>query len=97
MHKISYYISGTWEVTEVMHFKQPDLISMIMPTFINQWTFLESVIYSVLAQIYLMMNRSNMILALEQEFGIRYDGEQVVSMLSVGEIIDATKGMLGLQ
>jgi len=29
------YISGTWEVTEVMHFKQPDLISMIMPTFIN--------------------------------------------------------------
>ena len=67
-----------------------------MPAF-NQWAFLESVIYSVLAQIYLMMNRSNMILALEQEFGIRYDEEQVVSMLSVGEIIDATKGMLGLQ
>jgi len=44
-----------------------------------------------------MMNHSNMILALEQEFGIRYDEEQVVSMLSVGEIIDATKGMLGLQ
>jgi acyl carrier protein len=44
------------------------------------------------------MNRINiMILALEQEFGIRYDEEQVVSMLSVGEIIDATKGMLGLQ
>jgi acyl carrier protein len=38
-----------------------------------------------------------MILALEQEFGIRYDEEQVVSMLSVGEIIDVTKGMLGLQ
>ena len=44
------------------------------------------------------MNRINiMILALEQEFGIRYDEEQVVSMLSVGEIIDTTKGMLGLQ
>ncbi len=44
------------------------------------------------------MNRINiMILALEQEFGIRYDQEQVVSMLSVGEIVDATKGMLGLQ
>jgi acyl carrier protein len=43
------------------------------------------------------MNHINMILALEQEFGIRYDEEQVVSMLSVGEIIDATKGMLGLQ
>ena len=44
-----------------------------------------------------MMNHSNMILALEQEFGIRYDEEQVVSMLSVEEIIDVTKGMLGLQ
>ena len=43
------------------------------------------------------MNHINMILALEQEFGIRYDEEQVVSMLSVGEIIDATKGILGLQ
>ena len=43
------------------------------------------------------MNHINMILALEQEFGIRYDEEQVVSMLSVGEIIEATKGMLGLQ
>ena len=43
------------------------------------------------------MNHINIILALEQEFGIRYDEEQVVSMLSVGEIIDATKGMLGLQ
>jgi len=43
------------------------------------------------------MNHINMILALEQEFGIRYDEEQVVSMLSVGEIIDVTKGMLGLQ
>ncbi len=42
------------------------------------------------------MNHINMILALEQEFGIRYDEEQVVSMLSVGEIIEATKGMLGL-
>jgi hypothetical protein len=30
-----------------------------------------------------------------QEFGIRYDEEQVVSMLIVEEIIDATKGMLG--
>ena len=44
-----------------------------------------------------MMNHSNMILALEQEFGIRYDEEQVVSMLGVGAIIDATKGILGLQ
>ena len=44
-----------------------------------------------------MMNHSNMILALEQEFGIRYDEEQVVSMLSVGEIIDVIKGMSGLQ
>ena len=43
------------------------------------------------------MNHINMILALEQEFGIRYDEEQVVSMLSVGEIIEATKGKLGLQ
>ena len=43
------------------------------------------------------MNHINMILALEQEFGISYDEEQAVSMLSVGEIIDATKGMLGLQ
>ena len=43
------------------------------------------------------MNHINMILALEQEFGIRYDEEQVVSMLSVEEIIDVTKGMLGLQ
>ena len=43
------------------------------------------------------MNHINMILVLEQEFGIRYDEEQVVSMLGVGEIIDATKGMLGLQ
>ena len=43
------------------------------------------------------LNHINMILALEQELGIRYDQEQVVSMLSVGEIIDATKGMLGLQ
>ena len=43
------------------------------------------------------LNHINMILALEQEFGIRYDQEQVVSMLSVGEIIDATKGKLGLQ
>lgn len=42
------------------------------------------------------MNHINMILALEQEFGIRYDEEQVVSMLSVGEIIEVTKGMLGL-
>jgi acyl carrier protein len=42
------------------------------------------------------MNHINMILALEQEFGIRYDEEQVVSMLSVGEIIEITKGMLGL-
>ena len=42
------------------------------------------------------MNHINMILALEQEFGIRYDEEQVVSMLSVGEIIEPTKGMLGL-
>ncbi len=41
------------------------------------------------------MNHINMILVLEQEFGIRYDEEQVVSMLSAGEIIDATKGMLG--
>ena len=43
------------------------------------------------------MNHINMILALEQEFGIRYDEEQVVSMLGVGAIIDATKGILGLQ
>ena len=43
------------------------------------------------------MNHINMILALEQEFGIRYDEEQVVSMLSVGEIIDVIKGMSGLQ
>ena len=43
------------------------------------------------------MNHINMILALEQEFDIRYDQEQVVSMLSVGEIVDATKGVLGLQ
>ena len=43
------------------------------------------------------MNHINMILALEQEFGIRYDEEQVVSMLSVEEIIDATEEMLGLQ
>ncbi len=42
------------------------------------------------------MNHINMILALEQEFGIRYDEEQVVSMLSVGGIIKETKGMLGL-
>ncbi len=42
------------------------------------------------------LNHINMILALEQEFGIRYDEEQVVSMLSVEEIIEATKGMLGL-
>jgi acyl carrier protein len=42
------------------------------------------------------MNHINMILALEQEFGVRYDEEQVVSMLSVGEIIEVTKGMLGL-
>ena len=43
------------------------------------------------------LNHINMILALEQELGIRYDQEQVVSMLSVREIIDETKGMLGLQ
>jgi acyl carrier protein len=43
------------------------------------------------------MNHINMILALEQEFGISYDEEQAVSMLSVGEIIEATKGKLGLQ
>ena len=42
------------------------------------------------------LNHTNMIQALEQEFGIRYDLEQVVSMLSVREIIEATKGMLGL-
>ena len=42
------------------------------------------------------LNHINMILALEQEFGIRYDQEQVVSMLSVGEIIEATKEKLGL-
>jgi acyl carrier protein len=33
---------------------------------------------------------------IQQEFGIRYDEEQVVSMLSVEEIIEATKGKLGL-
>ncbi len=44
-----------------------------------------------------MMNYSNIVLALEQEFGIRYEKEQVVSMLSVEEIIDATEEMLGLQ
>jgi|TARA_B100001964_G_scaffold178270_1_gene196595 acyl carrier protein len=44
-----------------------------------------------------MMNYSNIVLALEQEFGIRYEKEQVVSMLSVGEIIDVIKGMSGLQ
>tara|TARA_B100000315_G_scaffold197547_1_gene188904 strand:- start:218 stop:352 length:135 start_codon:yes stop_codon:yes gene_type:complete len=44
-----------------------------------------------------MMNNSNMILAMEHEIVIRHDEEQVVSMLGVGEIIDATKGMLGLQ
>tara|TARA_Y100000294_G_C8240694_1_gene210645 strand:- start:119 stop:358 length:240 start_codon:yes stop_codon:yes gene_type:complete len=43
------------------------------------------------------MNHINMILALEQEFGISYDEEQAVSMLSVGEIIEVTKGKLGLQ
>jgi acyl carrier protein len=43
------------------------------------------------------LNHINMIFALEQEFDIRYDQEQVVSMLSVGEIVDATKGVLGLQ
>ncbi len=43
------------------------------------------------------MNHVNMISALEQELGIRYDEEQVVCMLSVGEIIDATEEMLGLQ
>ena len=43
------------------------------------------------------LNHTNMIQALEQEFGIRYDLEQVVSMLSVGEIIDVIKGMSGLQ
>ena len=43
------------------------------------------------------LNHINMIQALEQEFGVRYDEEQVVSMLSVGEIVDATKGVLGLQ
>ena len=42
------------------------------------------------------LNHTNMIQALEQEFGIRYDLEQVVSMLSVREIIEATKGKLGL-
>ena len=42
------------------------------------------------------LNHINMIQALEQEFGIRYDLEQVVSMLSVREIIEATKGKLGL-
>ncbi len=42
------------------------------------------------------LNHINMIQALEQEFGVRYDEEQVVSMLSVGEIIKATNGMLGL-
>ena len=42
------------------------------------------------------MNHINMILSLEQEFGISYDEEQAVSMLSVGEIIDVTKGKLGL-
>ena len=42
------------------------------------------------------LNHTNIIQALEQEFGIRYDLEQVVSMLSVREIIEATKGMLGL-
>ncbi len=41
------------------------------------------------------LNHTNMIQALEQEFGIRYDLEQVVSMLSVREIIEATKGKLG--
>jgi len=43
------------------------------------------------------LNHINMIQALEQEFGVRYDEEQVVSMLGVGAIIDATKGILGLQ
>ena len=43
------------------------------------------------------MNHISMILALEQEFGISYDEEQAVSMLSVGEIIEVTKGKLGLQ
>ncbi len=42
------------------------------------------------------LNHTNMIQALEQEYGIRYDLEQVVSMLSVREIIEATKGKLGL-
>ena len=42
------------------------------------------------------LNHINMIQALEQEFGVRYDEEQVVSMLSVGEIIKATNEMLGL-
>ena len=43
------------------------------------------------------MNHISMILALEQEFSISYDEEQAVSMLSVGEIIEVTKGKLGLQ
>ena len=42
------------------------------------------------------LNHMNMILALEQEFGIRYDQEQMVDMLSVEEIIAVTKEMLGL-
>ena len=42
------------------------------------------------------LNHINMIQALEQEFGIRYDQEQMVSMLSVEEIIEATKEILGL-
>ena len=42
------------------------------------------------------LNHINMIQALEQEFGIRYDQEQMVSMLSVEEIIEATKENLGL-
>lgn len=42
------------------------------------------------------LNHMNMILALEQEFGIRYDQEQMVNMLSVKEIIEVTKEMLGL-
>jgi len=42
------------------------------------------------------MNHISMILALEQEFSISYDEEQAVSMLSVGEIIEVTKGKLGL-
>ena len=42
------------------------------------------------------LNHINMIQALEQEFGIRYDQEQMVSMLSVEEIIEVTKEILCL-